>query len=164
MHALQTTAYLQHCSQNAMNKPILHITDASLIASNIALWFRNRRTKEINKSFDSLAAFTESSTTNGQKKRAKSPAGQAKKAGLSTVGLTPGTTVMAEIERDLEFYICQRLRKWQHLEFELSGARVQVSCGTLQCKQCITFMHDVFLSLTLCSARTLPHTCITHLG
>lgn len=86
---------------------------------------RNRRTKEISKSFDSLTAFTDSLTTKEQGKSAKSSAGQAKKAGLSTVGLTPGTTVMAEIERDLEFYICQRLRKWQHLEFELSGARVQ---------------------------------------
>ena len=33
---------------------------------------------------------------------------------------------MAEIERSLEFYICQRLQKWRHLQFELSGARVQV--------------------------------------
>ena len=43
------------------------------------------------------------------------------------MGLTPGTPLMAEIERSLEFYICQRLQKWKHLEFELSGARVQVS-------------------------------------
>lgn len=42
------------------------------------------------------------------------------------MGLTPGTPLMAEIERSLEFYICQRLQKWRHLQFELSGARVQV--------------------------------------
>ena len=52
-----------------------------------------------------------------------------RKPGLSTMGLTPGTPLMAEIERSLEFYICQRLQKWQHLEFELSGAQVQVSCS-----------------------------------
>ena len=50
----------------------------------------------------------------------------AKTRGLSTMGLTPGTPLMAEIERSLEFYICQRLQKWRHLQFELSGARVQV--------------------------------------
>ena len=50
-----------------------------------------------------------------------------KKVGLSTMGLTPGTPLMAEIERSLEFYICQRLQRWKHLTFELSGARVQVS-------------------------------------
>ncbi|KAL0035693.1 hypothetical protein WJX79_008956 [Trebouxia sp. C0005] len=49
----------------------------------------------------------------------------AKTRGLSTMGLTPGTPLMAEIERSLEFYICQRLQKWRHLQFELSGARVQ---------------------------------------
>lgn len=49
------------------------------------------------------------------------------KPGMSTMGLTPGTPMMAEIEASLEFYICQRLQKWRHLEFELSGARVQVS-------------------------------------
>ena len=51
--------------------------------------------------------------------------GSAKPRGLSTMGLTPGTPFMAEIERSLEFYICQRLQRWHHLEFELSGARVQ---------------------------------------
>lgn len=45
---------------------------------------------------------------------------------MSTMVLTPGTPIMAEIERSLEFYICQRLQRWRHLEFELSGARVQV--------------------------------------
>ena len=54
-----------------------------------------------------------------------------KKQGLSTMGLTPGTPLMAEIERSLEFYICQRLQKWKHLEFELSGARVQVRLCSL---------------------------------
>lgn len=56
-----------------------------------------------------------------------------RKAGLSTMGLTPGTPLMAEIERSLEFYICQRLQRWKHLNFELSGARVQVRLYALCC-------------------------------
>ena len=52
--------------------------------------------------------------------------------GLSTMGLTPGTPLMAEIEASLEFYICQRLQRWRHLEFELSGARVQVSMAAFR--------------------------------
>lgn len=55
-----------------------------------------------------------------------------RKPGMSTMGLTPGTPIMAEIEASLEFYICQRLQKWRHLEFELSGARVQVNDALTQ--------------------------------
>ncbi|KAL3147174.1 hypothetical protein ABBQ32_002680 [Trebouxia sp. C0010 RCD-2024] len=55
----------------------------------------------------------------------KQPKQSKKKATMSTMGLTPGTPLMAEIERSLEFYICQRLQRWKHLKFELSGARVQ---------------------------------------
>ncbi|KAL0025515.1 hypothetical protein WJX77_008035 [Trebouxia sp. C0004] len=66
------------------------------------------------------------SPSNGSLSRPKSQKGfAAKTRGLSTMGLTPGTPLMAEIERSLELYICQRLQKWRHLQFELSGARVQ---------------------------------------
>ena len=74
---------------------------------------------------------------NSQKLMSTSTGAAAKKSprgrpGLSTMGLTPGTPLMAEIEASLEFYICQRLQRWRHLEFELSGARVQVSMADLR--------------------------------
>lgn len=47
--------------------------------------------------------------------------------GLSTMGLTPGTPLMLELQQSLEFYACQRLQqRWPHLIFELSSATVQV--------------------------------------
>lgn len=52
---------------------------------------------------------------------------------LSSVGLTPGTPLMAMIQHSLTYYICCRLHSstWQHLHFELSGATVEVgSCFT----------------------------------
>ena len=47
---------------------------------------------------------------------------------LSSIGLTPGTSLMALIQQSLAFYICRRLEseKWQHIQWELSGANVQV--------------------------------------
>ncbi len=73
------------------------------------------------------ASSSHANPSNGSPPRSKSQKGfAAKTRGLSTIGLTPGTPLMAEIERSLEFYICQRLQKWRHLQFELSGARVQV--------------------------------------
>lgn len=74
---------------------------------------------------------------NSQKLMSTSTGAAAKKGsrgrpGLSTMGLTPGTPLMAEIEASLEFYICQRLQRWRHLEFELSGARVQVSRASVR--------------------------------
>ncbi|BDA46842.1 probable 5'-3' exoribonuclease 1 at N-terminal half [Coccomyxa sp. Obi] len=46
---------------------------------------------------------------------------------LSSLGLTPGTPLMAMIQESLTYYICRRLQtaKWQHLHFELSGATVK---------------------------------------
>jgi hypothetical protein len=48
---------------------------------------------------------------------------------LSSLGLTPGTPLMAMIQESLTYYICRRLQTsaWQHLHFELSGATVKVS-------------------------------------
>ena len=46
--------------------------------------------------------------------------------GLSTLGLTPGTRLMLELQQSLEFYICQRLQTSPHLSFELSSATVEV--------------------------------------
>lgn len=60
---------------------------------------------------------------------------------MSTMGLTPGTPLMAEIERSLEFYICQRLQRWKHLKFELSGARVQVSMHSMSSKIILMFLN-----------------------
>lgn len=47
---------------------------------------------------------------------------------LSSLGLTPGTSLMALIQQSLAFYICRRLEseRWQHVQWELSGANVQV--------------------------------------
>ena len=47
---------------------------------------------------------------------------------LSSIGLTPGTSLMALIQQSLAFYICRRLNseKWQHIQWELSGANVEV--------------------------------------
>ncbi|CAL5224335.1 g7007 [Coccomyxa viridis] len=46
---------------------------------------------------------------------------------LSSLGLTPGTSLMALIQQSLAFYICRRLEseRWQHVQWELSGANVQ---------------------------------------
>ncbi len=65
------------------------------------------------------------------------------------MGLTPGTPLMAEIERSLEFYICQRLQKWRHLQFELSGARVQV-----------IILCSALFNLSYGCALALAHACI----
>ncbi len=48
---------------------------------------------------------------------------------LSSLGLTPGTPLMAMIQESLTYYICRRLQTsaWQHLHFELSGATVKVA-------------------------------------
>ena len=47
---------------------------------------------------------------------------------LSSIGLTPGTSLMALIQQSLAFYICRRLNseKWQNVQWELSGANVEV--------------------------------------
>ena len=47
---------------------------------------------------------------------------------LSSIGLTPGTSLMALIHQSLAFYICRRLNseKWQNVQWELSGANVEV--------------------------------------
>lgn len=47
---------------------------------------------------------------------------------LSSLGLTPGTSLMALIQQSLAFYICRSLdsERWQHIQWELSGANVQV--------------------------------------
>ena len=46
---------------------------------------------------------------------------------LSSLGLTPGTPLMALVQRSLTYYICQRLQahRFAGLHFELSGATVQ---------------------------------------
>ena len=87
---------------------------------------------QLNLTKQSYATATAQQMAGAQDGRAFSPAAsrfknRTRKRGLSTIGLTPGTPLMAEIERSLEFYICQRLQKWKHVEFELSGATVQVS-------------------------------------
>lgn len=77
-----------------------------------------------------------------------------RKPGMSTMGLTPGTPIMAEIEASLEFYICQRLQKWRHLEFELSGARVQVND---------TFLHRRFVKPDLSKQKICQTTLSVHM-
>ena len=48
-------------------------------------------------------------------------------SGISSLGLTPGTQLMTDLENSLAFYVCQRLQtSWAHLHFELSGATVAV--------------------------------------
>ena len=96
------------------------------------------------------ASSSYATPSNGSPPRSKSQKGfAAKTRGLSTMGLTPGTPLMAEIERSLEFYICQRLQKWRHLQFELSGARVQVKL----------VVHCHF-GLVIWLLRHLTHACI----
>lgn len=47
---------------------------------------------------------------------------------MSSLGLTPGTQLMVDLEDSLAFYISQRLQtSWSHLHFELSGAGVAVN-------------------------------------
>jgi len=50
-----------------------------------------------------------------------------KSHGMSSLGLTPGTPMMADLENSLRFYISHRLKKWSHVQFELSGTTVPVS-------------------------------------
>ncbi len=113
------------------------------------------------------ASSSYATPANGSPPRSKPQKGfAAKTRGLSTMGLTPGTPLMAEIERSLEFYICQRLQKWRHLQFELSGARVQVklvvqskldlTCGCfdtslMHASHDLLVLHDILhLSLETC--------------
>eukprot|EP00873_Tetraselmis_striata_P021257 jgi/Tetstr1/441521/TSEL_029751.t1 len=57
--------------------------------------------------------------------RAKAPANQ--KSKLSKQALTPGTPFISDVQRALEFFICQKLasRAWGDLEFELLGCAVE---------------------------------------
>ena len=50
-------------------------------------------------------------------------------AGISLLGLTPGTPFMARVADSLAFYACQRLQQgsYQGVAFEVSGATVPVS-------------------------------------
>ena len=56
---------------------------------------------------------------------------------LSSIGLTPGTSLMALIQQSLAFYICRRLtsEKWQNVQWELSGANVEVFSAFLKHSQ-----------------------------
>ena len=56
---------------------------------------------------------------------------------LSSIGLTPGTSLMALIQQSLAFYICRRLNseKWQNVQWELSGANVEVLTAFLKYSQ-----------------------------
>ena len=112
LFALQT----KDLSRTPCNTPILP-------NSMFGAMCRNRRLKESNRAFG-----TDFAPPQSKKKHSG-----AKSSGLSSVGLTPGTLLMAEIERNLEFYICQRLQRWKHLEFELSGATVQVCHAHCHC-------------------------------
>ena len=51
---------------------------------------------------------------------------------LSSLGLTPGTPLMALVQASLTYYICQRLQAPRHarVHFELSGATVQARART----------------------------------
>ena len=69
-----------------------------------------------------------------------------KKATMSTMGLTPGTPLMAEIERSLEFYICQRLQRFKYLKYELSGARVEVSMHSMSSKTMLMLVNVYSIS------------------
>ena len=50
-------------------------------------------------------------------------------AGISLLGLTPGTPFMARVADSLAFYACQRLQQgsYQGVAFEVSGSTVPVS-------------------------------------
>lgn len=59
---------------------------------------------------------------------------------LSGVGLTPGTSFMVEVQQSLAYYIAQRVTspRYQHLQFELSGADVKV-CINHVTQECTAF-------------------------
>ena len=57
--------------------------------------------------------------------------------GLSTLGLTPGTPLMLELQQSLEFYICQRLLRFPGETFELSSASVQVRLVCFDMSKCL---------------------------
>ena len=69
---------------------------------------------------------------------------------MSTMGLTPGTPLMAEIERSLEFYICQRLQRFKYLKYELSGARVEVSMHSMSSKTMLMLLNFYSISKADC--------------
>jgi hypothetical protein len=58
-------------------------------------------------------------------------------AGISLLGLTPGTPFMARVADSLAFYACQRLQQgsYQGVAFEVSGSTVPVSQINAMCQQ-----------------------------
>ena len=58
-------------------------------------------------------------------------------AGISLLGLTPGTPFMARIADSLAFYACQRLQQgsYQGVAFEVSGSTVPVSHLDITCQR-----------------------------
>ena len=62
--------------------------------------------------------------------------------GLSTLGLTPGTPLMLELQQSLEFYICQRLLRFPGETFELSSASVQVRLVCFDVSMCADSCSD----------------------